>query len=163
VGLKKSVKLSGRQKDLAAKGVTGHAMLIDMQPTILDVACSNRDAAIIDLLLAAGAEVGPYALHDVASSKQAIDTASLVRCFSLLIEASADIHAPGWHITSNTPLHEAADAIAARALINAGVNVKARNKVLRCKSVLQVLIVTLVDYCRLARLRACIYRHLLAR
>jgi hypothetical protein len=34
---------------------------------------------------------------------------------------------------------------------------------LRCKSVLQVPIVTSVDYPGLVRLRACIYRHLLAR
>jgi hypothetical protein len=37
------------------------------------------------------------------------------------------------------------------------------SKMLRCKSVLQALIVTSVDYCRLARLRACIYCRLLAR
>jgi hypothetical protein len=38
-----------------------------------------------------------------------------------------------------------------------------QNEMLRCKSVLQALIVTSIDYCRLARLRACIYCRLLAR
>ena len=37
------------------------------------------------------------------------------------------------------------------------------SNLLRCKSVLQALIVTSVDYPGLVRLRACIYRHLLAR
>jgi hypothetical protein len=50
-----------------------------------------------------------------------------------------------------------------RWLLIIGIGDALQLNLLRCKSVLQVPIVTLVDYCRLARLRACIYRHLLAR
>jgi ankyrin repeat protein len=124
----KSMELSSRQQSMAAIGIFSHAAIRNMQPTFLGAACSSRDAAMIGLLLDAGAEVGPNALHDVARSRQATDPANLVRCFSLLIEAGADVHAPGSGNALNTALHEAADAMAARALINAGANVEAINR-----------------------------------
>lgn len=124
----KSMELSSRQQSMTAIGIVSHAAIRNMQPTFLGAACSSRDATIIGLLLDAGAEVGPNALHDVARSRQATDSASLVRCFSLLIEAGADVHAPGSDNALNTALHVATDAMAARALINAGANVEAMNR-----------------------------------
>jgi ankyrin repeat protein len=124
----KSMELSSRQQSMAAIGIVSHAAIRNMQPTFLGTACLSRDASMIGLLLDAGAEVGPNALHDVARSRQETDPANLVRCFSLLIEAGADVHAPGSGNALNTALHEAADAMAARALINAGANVEAMNR-----------------------------------
>ena len=49
------------------------------------------------------------------------------------------------------------------ALQSSGRTREELEDVLRCKSVLQALIVTSVDYYRLVRLRSCIYCHLLAR
>ena len=98
------------------------------QSKLLNLACSNRDLDTIELLLAAGADVNTYALHALAHSKEAIEPESLMRCFALLIKAGADLNMPERSQYYNTPLHQVADIVAAKILLNAGANVEAENK-----------------------------------
>ena len=101
---------------------------LDQRNTLLNLACSNRDLDMIELLLAAGADVNTCALHALTRSKEATDTSSLMRCFTLLIEAGADLNMPELTQYHNTPLHQAADMTATKMLLDAGANVDAENK-----------------------------------
>ncbi|OAL50220.1 ankyrin [Pyrenochaeta sp. DS3sAY3a] len=105
---------------------------IDLEKSTLDSllqsACSLRHPDIISLLIAAGADVNQYALHALANSKEAADPQDTERCFKMILDTGAELHRKRPDSYHNTPLHQAADVIAARILFEAGADVNAHNK-----------------------------------
>ncbi|KAH8691002.1 ankyrin repeat-containing domain protein [Phaeosphaeriaceae sp. PMI808] len=106
--------------------------LVDLEtPTakyLLKLACSHRHADTISLLLAAGADATEYALHALAESKEVTAPEDTVICFKLLLDAGASFDQENPESYFNTPLHQAADVVAAKILVEAGANVDAYNK-----------------------------------
>lgn len=92
----------------------------------LNLACSGRDLRAIELLLAAGADANEFALHDLARSKAQDDAEISIQCFKLLINAGADLEKQ--EDNRGSPLHQAADVIAATMLLQAGADVEAENR-----------------------------------
>lgn len=95
--------------------------------SLLSLACSNRDLDTIELLIAAGADVNDSALHALARSKEVTNPERTMRCFSLLIQAGADVNLLDQSFQGYAPLHQAADVIAVTMLLEAGACVDVEN------------------------------------
>lgn len=101
-------------------------------------ACFKRQADIIELLLSTSIDGTEGYLRALAGSKEAVSVEDTRKCFKLLLDAGANPNALETDPTSaeflfstnsqaETPLHHAADKIAAEILVEAGAHVGARN------------------------------------
>ncbi|KAH6612436.1 ankyrin repeat-containing domain protein, partial [Boeremia exigua] len=100
--------------------------LEERRNALLVLACDNRDLDTIELLLAAGADANARALHALARSKARVDPETATQCFAMIIGAGVDLNAPDYG--SNSPLHYAADAIAAKMLLEAGADIESHGQ-----------------------------------